>query len=174
MKKQKLKIIQKKRKLQIWVRLFLIFFRLKFKAQIYCTLVPNAIPCPSLQSRKNAAHASTSAQWRWFVQVNSFVVALQAGFTACTKAAGCPGHKAFTRLAFFQPHSARLMCTLKWLLHSAKHRLKAELCSSKEIRHGYKRAILCYTRFLVCNFHINRVSSYFKGKLFKICRKKQI
>lgn len=45
-----------------------------------------------------------------FVQVNSFILALQAGFTACTKAAGCPGHKAFTRLAFCQPHSARDWC----------------------------------------------------------------
>lgn len=31
------------------------FFRLKFKAQIYCTLVTNAIPCFSLQPRKNGA-----------------------------------------------------------------------------------------------------------------------
>lgn len=109
-KKQKLKMLQKKRKLQIWVGVFfavVVFFRLKLKAQIYYTLVLNAIPCPSLQSTKYVAQASTSAQCRWFVQVNSFVLALQADFSACTKAAGCPGHKAFTRLAFCQPLSAR-------------------------------------------------------------------
>lgn len=64
-----------------------------------------------------------------FVQVNSFILALQAGFTACTKAAGCPGHKAFTRLAFCQPHSARDWCVpwsgfptqqnISWKLNSA-------------------------------------------------------
>lgn len=72
MKKKKQKI-QKKRMLQICVRLFFrrgcgvfswfcfSFFKLKRKAQVCWTLVPDAILSPTLRSTKNGAHASTSA-----------------------------------------------------------------------------------------------------------------
>lgn len=38
-----------------------LFFKLKLKAQVCCTPVPNAISSPTLQSTENGAHASISA-----------------------------------------------------------------------------------------------------------------